>query len=362
MKLIDFAAIATQAFAGLFQDVEVLTSDTWADKVENDADTLWMITFYADWCPYCAPFDTEFTAASTDTLLSDKKVRFGSVDVMANRDLTTRFGIKRSPTVKVFGVDKSAPEDYVGHRKQADLVTYCNDYAIQHNFVVPPPEPEVQYIYNIDAVVQSVVAAHEARISEAEIAHQQNLQALNTSIQGDVNDIKSGFEQRLQDLVKERTETLQNTADAYKESVSGAKSEHARNIAKLDQEAIDTIEAIVSKNKEKTDLTSYIPTLGKSWVSIEWNNNNRRQIAGPRPAPYAEAGNSYEQVMAPEAPAQVNGAPSTPAGQSDYYGSVAAPGAPDYYYGGYQTPGAPSAPSTPGYPQAPSAPDATYGY
>lgn len=362
MKLIAFAAIATQAFAGLFQDVEILTSDTWADKVENDTDHLWMVTFYADWCPYCAPFDTEFTAASTDILLADKKVKFGSVDVMANRDLTTRYGIKRSPTVKVFGVDKSAPEDYVGHRKQADLVSYCSNYAVEHDFVVPPPEPEVQYIYNIDAVVQSIVAAHEKRISEAEIAHQENLKQLSTSIQGDVDSLKEGFEVRLQDLIKERSEAIQNTADAYNESVSGAKSEHAKNIARLDQEAIDTIEAIVSKNKEKTDLTEYIPTLGKDWVSIDWDYSNRRQISGPRPAPYAEAGNSYQPVMTPEAPAQPASAPSTPAGQTDYYGSVASPNAPDYYYGGYQAPSAPAAPSTPGYPQAPPAPEATYGY
>lgn len=250
MKLIAFAAIATQAFAALFQDVEVLTSADWADKVENDEDNVWMVTFYADWCPYCAPFDTEFTAASTDPLLADKKIKFGSVDVMANRDLTTRYGIKRSPTVKVFGVDKSAPEDYVGHRTQADLVKYCNDYATEHDFIVPPPEPEIQYIYNIDAIVQTVVSSHEKRVTEAEAAHQQNLVNLSNSIKGDVDTLKAGFETRLQDLVKERTEALQNTADAYKETVSGAKSEHARNIAKLDQEAIDTIEAIVAKNKE----------------------------------------------------------------------------------------------------------------
>ena len=362
MKLIAFAAIATQAFAGLFQDVEVLTSDTWADKVENDDDNVWMITFYADWCPYCAPFDTEFTAASNDIALADKKIKFGSVDVMANRDLTTRYGIKRSPTVKVFGVDKSAPEDYVGHRKQADLVSYCNDYATTHNFIVPPPEPEVQYIYNIDAIVQTVVASHEKRVSEAEAAHQQNLVDLNTNIKGEVDTLKKGFETRLEDLIKERQEALQNTADAYKESISGAKSEHARNIARLDQEAIDTIEAIVSKNKEKTDLTEFIPSLGKDWINLEWNYSNRRQISGPTPDVYQGEGDSYGPVMTPEAPAAYVEAPSTPAGQSDAYGAIGAPGAPDYYYGGYGAPSAPSAPSTPGYPEAPSAPDATYGY
>jgi len=76
-----------------------------------------MVTFYADWCPYCKTFDAEYDAASKDGSLKDSRIKFGAVDVMANRDLTKQFGIKRSPTVKIFGHDKAAPEDYLGQRK-----------------------------------------------------------------------------------------------------------------------------------------------------------------------------------------------------------------------------------------------------
>lgn len=143
--------------------------------------------------------------------------------------------------------------------------------------------------------------------------------------------------------------------------MSGAKSGHAQNIAKLDQEAIDTIEAIVTKNKEKVDLTEYIPTLGKNWFSIVWDNNNRRDLKAQAPSPYYQGGDAYGAVSTPSAPA-APAAPGSPAGQSDYYGAIGAPNTPDTYYGGYGAPQAPNAPSTPGYPQAPSTPDATYGY
>ena len=43
-------------------------------------------------------------------------MKFGVVDVMSNRGLTREYGIKSAPSIKVFGEDKSSPEDYIGRR------------------------------------------------------------------------------------------------------------------------------------------------------------------------------------------------------------------------------------------------------
>ena len=75
----------------------------------QDTENAWVVTFYADWCPYCKTFDAEYELASGDPTLANKKVKFGAIDVMANRDLTKLYQIKRSPTVKIFGIDKQAP-------------------------------------------------------------------------------------------------------------------------------------------------------------------------------------------------------------------------------------------------------------
>ena len=131
--------LAAQVYAIFDQDgVAHLTSENWADVVENDDENVWLVTFYADWCPYCKSWDEEMAAALEDPKLEDKKVRFAAVDVMANRDLTMKFGIKRSPTVKVFGVDKTAPVDYTGHRRHADIINYIDDYAHENGYIVVP--------------------------------------------------------------------------------------------------------------------------------------------------------------------------------------------------------------------------------
>lgn len=125
----------------MFDNVEKLDSKNWAEKVENDDENAWMVTFYADWCPYCKNFDPELEAAAKDSRLKGKNIKFGAVDVMANRDLTKQYGIKRSPTVKVFGHDKAKPDDYLGQRKRKNVLDYVEKYADEHNFLAKEPEP-----------------------------------------------------------------------------------------------------------------------------------------------------------------------------------------------------------------------------
>ena len=67
--------------------------------------------------------------------LYNSKVKFGVVNVMDNRDLTSKYGVKRTPTVKVFGSDKEHPEDYAGRRKASDLVDFIVKYAADNSFI-----------------------------------------------------------------------------------------------------------------------------------------------------------------------------------------------------------------------------------
>ena len=49
----------------------------------------------------------------------------------------------------------------------------------------------------------------------------------------------------------------------------------------MNLEAEDIIGQILAKNDEGLELSEFIPSLGKDWINIEWNESNRRQI--PRP-------------------------------------------------------------------------------
>lgn len=81
------AVLATQVFA-LFEGVEKLDAANFNTRVKQDTENMWIVSFYADWCPYCKPFAPQYEAAQKDPALANKKVKFGAINVMENRDLT----------------------------------------------------------------------------------------------------------------------------------------------------------------------------------------------------------------------------------------------------------------------------------
>ena len=148
MKLLSIATgvayLATSVVA-FYDNVERLTTENFGDKVVNDKENAWVVTYYADFCPHCRSFEPEFENAAQQSAHSGQHVRFGAVDVMANRDLTTQYGITRAPTVKVFGQDKHHPEDYLGHRTAGDLSGYLGgvlDLGHSHHVADPAPAHE----------------------------------------------------------------------------------------------------------------------------------------------------------------------------------------------------------------------------
>ena len=169
------AIMATETFA-MFDGVEQLTSANWAETVDGDDENVWMVTFYADWCPYCESFEPELAKAIAHENLSGKKIRFGAVDVMANRELTQKYGIKRSPTVKMFGRDKTSPDDYLGQRKYADIRDYADSYANEHNYIYAAPEvyqePQ-EDSYRADPYADVVLDVTEAIFPESETNYEE---------------------------------------------------------------------------------------------------------------------------------------------------------------------------------------------
>lgn len=65
------------------------------------------------------------------------KVKVGAVNCDEEKSLCSQFGVQGFPTVKWFGSNKQAPEDYRGERTAAAL----SDFALkQWGKTAPPPE------------------------------------------------------------------------------------------------------------------------------------------------------------------------------------------------------------------------------
>ena len=322
MKLFAAALATLAAVANAhFDNVERLVSQNFDDLVINSGE-VWMVAFYPDFCPHCVDADPEFTLARDQLANLGYPVRFGAVDVMANRDLTEKYQITRAPTFKFFGLDKYAPEDYLGQRNAAAFAEfasgYCDTYfPEEEEEPVYEPEPAPvepveescdlscdRYIYNVDAIVNVVAGAHKQRIAAKEYQLQQDLKMSTEMSNAQIAQIKAGYDEALKNLIAAREQDLNGAIQMGKDALSSIKTDHVRDVALLDQEAIQTIEAIVNANKQGLDLDCFIQGLDAEWFSVQWDHTNRRERypAPPQYHPYQNPYQHYQQPAVPQYP------------------------------------------------------------
>lgn len=72
-----------------------------------DSDKIWVVEFYAPWCPYCQNYVKEYEKVAS-ALKGIAKV--GCVDTEEHHSLSKKYSIKILPTVLIFSKDKSNPE------------------------------------------------------------------------------------------------------------------------------------------------------------------------------------------------------------------------------------------------------------
>ena len=106
------------------EDVIVL-SDSDFDELVIKSDDVWMVEFYAPWCGHCKTLQPEWSTMAKK--LKDK-VKVGKVDATVNSQLSSRFGVKGYPTIKLFPggkkVDASA-EEYAGSRDATSMSNWA---------------------------------------------------------------------------------------------------------------------------------------------------------------------------------------------------------------------------------------------
>ena len=95
---------------------------------------MWIVTFYMESCGYCKAFEPEFFEAARHNSMLNKKVKFGAVDARAERYLTWISGVKKVPTVKVFGRDKANSSAFVGKREAAELMSFIDEYCQANDY------------------------------------------------------------------------------------------------------------------------------------------------------------------------------------------------------------------------------------
>merc|ERR1719369_1059705 len=89
------------------------------DKLVLKGEEVWIVEFYAPWCGHCQSLVPEYIKAAKAL---KGVVKVGAVNADEHKSLGGQYGVQGFPTIKIFGLNKTKPEDYQGGRDVKGLV------------------------------------------------------------------------------------------------------------------------------------------------------------------------------------------------------------------------------------------------
>uniref|UniRef100_A0A673YWH5 Protein disulfide-isomerase A6 n=1 Tax=Salmo trutta TaxID=8032 RepID=A0A673YWH5_SALTR len=110
--------LMAQGFYSANDDVVELNPSNFNREVLQ-SDSLWIIEFYAPWCGHCQSLTADWK--KTATALKGI-VKVGAVDADQHKSLGGQYGVRGFPSIKIFGANKSKPDDYQGGRSSQAIV------------------------------------------------------------------------------------------------------------------------------------------------------------------------------------------------------------------------------------------------
>uniref|UniRef100_A0A674AE77 protein disulfide-isomerase n=1 Tax=Salmo trutta TaxID=8032 RepID=A0A674AE77_SALTR len=120
---------ATLVCAGLFLCSTVLAIVEELDDTFKDTrvDDVWLVDFYAPWCGYCKKLEPVWYDVGVELKSSGSPVRVGKMDGTAYSGMSSEFGVRGYPTIKLLKGDLAY--NYKGPRTKDDIVEFANRVA-----------------------------------------------------------------------------------------------------------------------------------------------------------------------------------------------------------------------------------------
>jgi thioredoxin 1 len=75
-----------------------LKDDTFDDELSADTESLWLIDFWADWCPPCLALHPIIEELASE---AGSGVSIGRIDTTANPEVAKRFDVQTLPTILI---------------------------------------------------------------------------------------------------------------------------------------------------------------------------------------------------------------------------------------------------------------------
>ena len=126
-----FAAALFASANAIYEGLIQVDDSNYQDLVLADDTNMWVLTFYADWCPYAMALEHEILVNSRNMQVGGYAVKYGAVNVKDSPELVHKYAISRSPTIEIYGKDKTKPTRYGGTRTHESLDQYVS-YELEY--------------------------------------------------------------------------------------------------------------------------------------------------------------------------------------------------------------------------------------
>ena len=83
------------------------------------------------------------------------------------------------------------------------------------------------------------------------------------------------FEKALQELKESQIDAIKDERLDHEDAMDYVKAQHQTDLNLMDTDADEAILSILESYDKNEELTDTIPALGKDWVKIKWDSNNR---------------------------------------------------------------------------------------
>ncbi|XP_061777655.1 protein disulfide-isomerase TMX3-like isoform X2 [Nerophis ophidion] len=114
------AAFMTSAVLAFVEDLD----DTFKESRVND---IWLVDFYAPWCGYCKKLEPIWHEVGAELRVSGSPVRVGKMDATAYSGMSSEFGVRGYPTIKLLKGDLAY--NYKGPRTKDGIIEFANRVA-----------------------------------------------------------------------------------------------------------------------------------------------------------------------------------------------------------------------------------------
>lgn len=121
-------------------NVVELTDSNFDSKV-LDSEDVWLVNFYAPWCPHCKNLKPVYEEASRAIRKEGiKNVKLGAIDASQYQSYAQKFGIRGFPTLKYFPAGQKTQDDAKEYDKDRSAKSILEWAKGQASEIKPPPE------------------------------------------------------------------------------------------------------------------------------------------------------------------------------------------------------------------------------